>query len=372
MASNITTFFPGGGGGEGAGINSYAPYKVISNANPVGYNESTGLYTNPVDESVWLKTGKQVIDSTTPRTYPNASALLDMFIPGNTPIRIRSAVVYNTNQGLLWRLISGNDAIFNSNSGTLGQYSYNTATKAYTNTFNYGTHSGITYSAWDNFCVHEASGRWYDRGTWSNGNFANCAIMPSTANGGPNISSITYYDMRPEVGTSYYVYPKFVIGNFLYVTNQAQQFLWKYSLDATTGAITGYTGDTWDMASTLGLGVSQTMSKGIHYNPIDGYCWLQPNPANTQMIQVDQSTMTATGVIYDTIANAADNGLTSVGRFNFGKIGSTNVLFIQGTIYQQLVGQFYSEPSNFIAKVGDSTVRTDASGSGQPLFIKLK
>lgn len=366
--SDFSTFFPGGGGGEGAGINSYAPYRIVGTGNPVGYNESTGLYTNPVDESVWIKTGKQVVDSTTPRTYPNATALLDMFIPGGVPSRLKPGSPYNTNQGLLWRLLSSNDAIFNSNSGSIGQYSYNTATKAYTNTFNYGTHSGLTYSAWNELVVHEASGRWYDRGT-PNGYMA---IMPSTANGGPNISSITQFNMISEMGSGYYPLPKFIIGNFLYVTNQSQRVLWKYSLDAATGAITGYTGDTWDMASTLGLSASQTLSRGINYNPIDGYCWLQPNPANTQMIQVDQSTMTATGASYDSIANAAANGLTAVGRFNFGKIGSTNVLFIQGTIYQQLVGQFYSEPSNFTAKVGDSTVRTDASGSGQPLFIKLK
>lgn len=74
MASNITTFFPGGGGGEGAGINSYAPYKVNEtvNDNPQGYNYTTGLYTNPVDESVWLKTGKVIKDTVSPSPYPNA------------------------------------------------------------------------------------------------------------------------------------------------------------------------------------------------------------------------------------------------------------------------------------------------------------
>ena len=58
--SNFTTFFPsaGGGGGEGSGINSYAPFLVgqVSDNDPQGvYIHSTGVYTNPVDSSVWLK-----------------------------------------------------------------------------------------------------------------------------------------------------------------------------------------------------------------------------------------------------------------------------------------------------------------------------
>ena len=354
-----------GGGGEGAGISSYAPFKVTSTNNPQGYNATTGLYTNPVDESVWLKTGKQVVDSTTPRTYPNATTTLDMFIPEGVTARLATASPYNSNQGLLWRLLSGNDAIFNSNSGSVKQFSYNTTTKAYTNTFSYGTHSSLSYSAWNELVVHEASGRWYDRGTPT----GYMAVMPSTSNGGPDTSSITYYDMISEMGSGYYPLPKVIIGNFLYVSNQSQDRLWKYSLNPTTGAITGYTGDTWNITTALGVG---GMGYGIKYNPIDGYLWFKGVAANTQMMQVDQSTMTATGAIYDTIANTATNGLTDVSRFNFGKIGSTNVLFIQGTIYQQLVGQFYSEPSDFIKKVGDITVRTDASGSAQPLFIKLK
>ena len=52
--SNFTTFFPSGGSG-GGGINSYAPFKVSSTGNPAGYNSTTGLYTNPIDNSVWLK-----------------------------------------------------------------------------------------------------------------------------------------------------------------------------------------------------------------------------------------------------------------------------------------------------------------------------
>lgn len=70
--SNFSTFFPASGG-EGAGINSYAPYQVSSDTdNPQGYNATTGLYTNPVDESVWLKTGMTILDDVTPDPYPNA------------------------------------------------------------------------------------------------------------------------------------------------------------------------------------------------------------------------------------------------------------------------------------------------------------
>jgi len=69
--SNFSTFFPsGGGGGEGAGINSTLPIFVSNEGNPIGYNATTGLYTNPVDDSVWLKTGSGLGDPT--GLYPNA------------------------------------------------------------------------------------------------------------------------------------------------------------------------------------------------------------------------------------------------------------------------------------------------------------
>lgn len=71
--SNFSTFFPAGGGSEGSGINSYAPFLVSADTdNPQGYNATTGLYTNPVDESVWLKTGMIILDDVTPDPYPNA------------------------------------------------------------------------------------------------------------------------------------------------------------------------------------------------------------------------------------------------------------------------------------------------------------
>ena len=71
--SDFSTFFPSGGGGEGSGINSYAPFLVSTDDNnPQGYDATTGLYTNPVDESVWLKTGQKIRDNVTPDPYPNA------------------------------------------------------------------------------------------------------------------------------------------------------------------------------------------------------------------------------------------------------------------------------------------------------------
>ena len=70
--SNFTTFFPSAGGG--GGINSYAPFNVVDTGNPVGYNATTGLYTNPEDETVWLRTGNQVTDND-PKSYPNATGL---------------------------------------------------------------------------------------------------------------------------------------------------------------------------------------------------------------------------------------------------------------------------------------------------------
>ena len=365
--SNFSTFFPAGGGGEGAGINSYAPFKKSATGNPIGYNSTTGLYTNPVDDSVWLETGNLLNDTTTPRTYPNATSFGDMFIQNSpAPVRLKGSSPYNTNQGLLYRYVNSTDYIYNANSGTLGQFSYNSTAKTYTQQLTVGTHSGLSYGAWDRFAVHENSGRWYDKGT----PLGSLAIMPSDGNGNPNISSITYYNMTPEVGSGYYAQPQMIIGNLLYVTNQSLSNLWEYSLDATTGAVTGYTGNTWNLVTLLGNG----NIRDLKYDPISQFVYSQGISGNPEMIQLNPTTFAATGVAYDTVANTADTtpSLTSVARFAFGKIGATNVLFIQGTIYQQSVGQFYSQASDFTSKVGDSTIRTDASGSGQRLFIKLK
>ena len=369
--SNLTTFFPAGGGGEGAGINSYAPFKKSSMGNPIGYNATTGLYTNPVDDSVWLETGNLLNDTTTPRTYPNATSFGDMFIQNSpAPVRLKSSSPYNANQGLLWRYVNSTDYIYNANSGTLGSFTYNSATKSYSTGQSVGTHSSLSYSAWDRFAVHENSGTWYDRGTPT----GSVAFMPSRADGLPNLyptGGISYYNMTPEVGSGYIAYPQMIIGNLLYVTNQTYQSIWEYSLDATTGAITGYTGNTFNLSPLL---PASTLIKDMKYDPISQFVYLQGSNAATNLQQLNPTTFAATGVVYDTVANTADTtpSLTSVGRFAFGKIGATNVLFIQGTIYQQSVGQFYSQASDFTSKVGDSTLRTDASGSGQPLFIKLK
>ena len=39
--SNFSTFFPTSSG-EGAGINSYAPFKITATGNPIGYDATTG------------------------------------------------------------------------------------------------------------------------------------------------------------------------------------------------------------------------------------------------------------------------------------------------------------------------------------------
>ena len=40
-----------------------SPFKVTATDNPVGYNATTGLYTNPVDDSIWIKTGNTTLSS---------------------------------------------------------------------------------------------------------------------------------------------------------------------------------------------------------------------------------------------------------------------------------------------------------------------
>lgn len=378
--SNFSTFFPAGGGGEGAGINSYAPFKVTQGTgNPVGYNATTGLYTNPVDDSVWLKTGKQVLE-TSPRTYPNAATFEDMFIAGGVPVLVTGA--YANTKGLMWQTwdVAGvpTDYIYNGRANTLYQTTYNPASGGSYTTIYTSAASGSQPAPWDYFTYHENSTKWYDRGP----NYSKIIVMPSYSSGGPNSSNITQtYDAEPDLGQYRTIRPLFTIGNLLYVTAQNGsgvgpndlESIFEFALNPTTGLITGYTGNTWNLATTLGNG----NVKDMDYDPISQFVYFQGETAGTDIIQLNPTTFAATGA-YQTVQNTANTTVESVDRFAFGKIGATNVLFIQApynyttAALSHVVGQFYSQASDFVSKVGDSTVKTDASGSAQPLFIKLK
>lgn len=68
--SNLTDFFPTG---DGVPVNDYASFRTLATGDPVGYNESTGLYTQS-NGSVYLKTGKTIAITENPRTYPDATS----------------------------------------------------------------------------------------------------------------------------------------------------------------------------------------------------------------------------------------------------------------------------------------------------------
>ena len=75
---DFSQYFPiGSSGSGGSSINSYASFKVTATDNPVGYNATTGLYTNPVDGSVWLETGKPLIDNEVGDSTTRTSAMGD-------------------------------------------------------------------------------------------------------------------------------------------------------------------------------------------------------------------------------------------------------------------------------------------------------
>jgi hypothetical protein len=98
--SNFSQFFPAGSGGSGgSGINSYAPFKVTATGNPIGYNATTGVYTNPVDDSVWLKTGFTLAPD---GTYPNA-AISDLSYTG---------VNYNLASGNITQMVYSDTFIY--------------------------------------------------------------------------------------------------------------------------------------------------------------------------------------------------------------------------------------------------------------------
>ena len=136
-----------GGGGEGSGINSYAPFKVTATDNPVGYNATTGLYTNPIDDSIWLKTGFTLAPD---GTYPNAT-ISDLSYTG---------VNYNLGSGSITQMVYSDTFIYATFFGSVNIIRQFTLA---------GVSTGLTYTDtdtvrifWDgtnlNSCVGVAGG----------------------------------------------------------------------------------------------------------------------------------------------------------------------------------------------------------------------
>ena len=324
--SNFTTFFPsaGGGGGEGSGINSYAPFKVgNTDNNPQGYNYSTGLYTNPIDSSVWLKTGNTVVDNASPATYPNA---------------LRTALGYGTISTLF---SAGTQTQSGIGGITILNGKYWVAANGFSAGFIYEyTFAGVyTGNSIDTRNEHSR-------------------LMTGLTTDGTDLWMMTDYS-----------------GGFKYTTAGV------YTNDST-GSISNARGITYSSGTnSLWIGVANSTKKINEYTlagAATGVGIILPNSganppkcifssgANTIQWLDDQN-----GKIYET------NLTTLVSSQPYGNIAILSSA--EGLTYNTTEGyHVYSQANNLKswgdlgASVGDSVARTDSSGSAQPLFIKLK
>jgi hypothetical protein len=328
--SNFTTFFPsaGGGGGEGSGINSYAPFKVgTADNNPQGYIHSTGVYTNPIDSSVWLKTGNTVIDNASPATYPNAFRTALGWDVGAQLMNF-GAQTSGNGRGLV--RINNHYWIANSGfSATVYQYTLAgvyTGNSIDTTNEHSRTIVGLTTDGTDLWVLTDYNGafKYTTAGTYTNNSTGNIS----------NAFSIVY-----SSGTN-----SFWIG----VSNSTKKIN-EYTL---TGTATG-----------VGLTLASSGS-----NPPK--C-LTATGANTIAYQDNGD-----GKLYErTLPGGASTIVAVDANGNPKTVGSSSTF---GLNYDSTDGYHILKSSSVYAlgdagyTVGDSTARTDSSGSAQPLFIKLK
>lgn len=343
--SNFSQFFPSGGGsGVGGGINSYAPYKVSEvTDNPVGYNVTTGLYTNPIDNSVWLKTGKTVIDSSS--TYPNATSTTDNLTlvgAGNSTNRLRT--IYNSGNN------TGQCVI--QLGGTFSRLQdFNVSTLAFGGTItNLDGGGGRSYTiAYD---------------PTANAYITFPAIAPHNILRWDTANS-TFTTTATPAGVASTIEQSCVIGNNLYFRENNSD-MWYMNL--TTSAFVG------PVAVTLAA-LDMTGVTGMDYDSVNDTVWFSGSDtaalSNVGIFkEFNYTTWVATGrkikFIQPTGPAGAGAGMQPQGvAFN-------------GDAFYTLTEPIGSlrKPTSYsltgVTSVGDVTSKTSTMGDAQPLFIKLK
>ena len=317
--SNFTTFFPsaGGGGGEGSGINSYAPFKVgTTDNNPQGYIHSTGLYTNPIDSSVWLKTGNQVLD--TASAYPNAMGVDGAAYSGTSfstdgeGSQIQSITYDGTN----FAVLQGSSKIV---------FQYTTA----------GTYTGFSFSvsAQDT----SATGITFD-GTnyWMVGANSDKVFKYTSA----GVYTGTSFSISSQETVPYGITSD---ANNVYITGQNS--LGRIAQFTKAGVYTGFRFATGFIPGDITFDGTHFYATNNTYKTVHKFT---SAGVNLGFVTLPNQRSILQAVVYDSANSkyftAEDGTGGTAGIFGYDA-GNT---------------------------VGDATARTDSSGSAQPLFIKLK
>ncbi len=325
--SNFSQFFPAGSGGSGgSGINSYAPFSVSpDDNNPQGYIASTGLYTNPVDDSVWLKTGNTVGDTT--NTYPNAK-----FSPSTWNYDAAGNIASpdaNTIRGITWD--GTHYWTLNSTTGPVVQRD-TTLTLTGTSFTITGTTSDAHSIAWDSvqgtFWIFDAA----KAGT--------TVTHDEYSAGGVATGRVISYIVGNDFGSGT------VHNGFLYVTGRSGA--------ATTTTTTKYNTSTLASVGSNTPSTSNSAYRSIFHDGGNSL-WIAGN--GTWYEQRDDMTG-ETGRTFT-------GGPTTPGESD-STIGHTGDMYQS---YESAVGVYNFAPTGNL--VGDPVARTDTD-STQPLFIKLK
>ena len=311
--SNFTTFFPsaGGGGGEGSGINSYAPFLVGQvNNDPQGYIPSTGVYTNPVDSSVWLKTGSTL---TVDGTYPNAT----VGAYGYTGASNNFTPNYES-LGIVW---NGTNYLVIGSASTIHEYT--SAGVATGNTFSISGNGndaprGITFD-----------GTHYYIGD------LDLEVRKYTSSFGTAVSSFTASNISTFTDLTY-------LNGSIYV----QEGLYTPKRIRIYNSAGTETGD-WTYTNLQ-------IDKGIVNDGTN--------------IWITGRNSSGSGVIRQFTASGVVTGAEVLTAYETNR--PYYLAYVSGlfTVRAENNYTFY----NYAQTYGDSTARTDSSGSGQPLFIKLK
>lgn len=347
--SNFTTFFPsaGGGGGEGSGINSYAPFLVgTDDNNPQGYIHSTGVYTNPVDDSVWLKTGKQVDDVS--NAYPNAFSYTDHRLIGGN---------FSTNQNLRSDIAFDGTTAYCMIAGTNGQLRIlpNTySTRAWGSIINKDS-STISGSQAPRAIAYDTTA-----GGWITHDKSSAASVINRWNS--SFTSITStFSIFAQVGSN-------IVSSMTYDSINNNLLLSLFSGDVYIYDLTTETySSTFNYSTRFPSGTN-----GMSINPTSGKLWV--HDASTQsttndVVEVSASTGVATGVKFGLYPNAHTTYGTVRGIAWKDGDELLAVTKLNTSTYAYVLSSYDADGTR---KVGDATARTDSSGSGQPLFIKLK
>jgi hypothetical protein len=341
--SNFTTFFPSGGSG-GGGINSYAPFKVSSlTGNPAGYNPTTGLYTNPIDSSVWLKTGGTIEDGA--GNYPSATSQTDWSFTqlvslsstatGTNPTqKMIAGTAFNSDKSAMYVVFGAYSASSAANSVLL--YKFNTTTGV-----QIGTEIDLTADWTVSAQITPIKG--------CIGLVGGTELFISGRSAG-GVDGVTGYN--PDTGA---------ITTAHAARNQSTIML-NTSTQTYLNTSTTYWGadassnlrevDTTTWTRTGNVIAAGSNSYGVAY---DGTSFWS------------QTGLSGSWVELDGVGGVTGNVITNSANFNGGFSSSTNLLAGKYSSGFAGINQFTG-----VIKVGDSTARTDASGSGQPLFIKLK